>query len=387
MSIILISLIALLLVIVLVPQRIRFALNQTFAFLVIPFRDLSMVTGNYIFNYPNRSRRLLNSSGISESPYFGKAIGTIIITAVTLISIFADLELIILTLSGVLQVQKGMAITEFLALKPAECMAIALIGGVAMLGILFFDYFKQTLLPDNMIWGQKIRKIVMYISAIMLVLGLISMGLLAKYRSNAAELAISSNIEGIENKAAGSDTENSEVSYLKSAEQTFIRTYLFVYIALLTLVNGIMGFLALSPFFGLFICFLLALLLIPIGVIFFFSNMMDRLITLLFNISVAVFNVIQGVFNGLSNIMNRLLNIDDTVAEENFVQETNPNEIQRGFTTRQAQMDHNINQNQPQQEQQDRTENIDNQPYEDQSRQQAEEAVTNAGFNPLEEGR
>lgn len=386
MSITLIALIVLFTIIILVPQRIRFALNEIFAFLVIPFRDLSSVTGGYIFNYPNRSRRMLNSAGILQPPYFGKAIGTIIVTAVTFISLMADLELVILTLEGVGIGEKGKSIVSLMPLKPAECMSIALIGGAAMLGILFFDHFKPVLLPDTMVWPEKIGKAVMLTSAIMLIGAVIAMGALAKFRASTIDVTINKNISTMteinQNPEVPGDMDNVVLSDLNSPLQSHIRTYLFVYIALLTLVNGILGFLVLSPFSGLFLCFLLGVFLIPVGVIYFISNMMERLITLMFNISVAVFNVIQGVFNGLSRIVNDKLNIDDTVQQENDTGETQADERQRGFTAHQPQPvnDTNPNQTHPQEEHQDRNENHAN---DDQPHQQDEEVTDDPGFNPI----
>lgn len=334
MSTISIFLIVLLIIIVLVPQRLRFALNQVFAFLVIPFRDLSTVTGNYIFNYPDRSRRLLNSAGISQPPYFGKSVGTLIVTAVTIISIMADLELVILTLEGVGIGESGDSLAALMPLKPAVCMAIALIGGAAMLGILFFDYFKPVLLPDNMVWPPEVAKKVMLTAAVMLIGAVIAMGVLAKFRSNIVN-AENDNVAAVTeftgNPGAAGAIDSLDSSTLNSSEQSYIRTYLFVYIALLTLVNGILGFLVLSPFSGLLTCLLLAVLLIPVGVAFFISNMMDRLITLLFRIFVAVFNVIQGLFNGLTTLLNEPLGIADTVEEAPDEAGATPDEAQPGF--------------------------------------------------------
>lgn len=391
MSVTLIALIMLLAVIILVPQRIRFALNEMFAFLDTPFRDLSAVTGGYIFNYPNRSRRILNSAGISNPPYFGKAIGTIIVTAVTLISLMADLELVILTLEGVGIGEKGKEIVSLMPLKPAECMAIALIGGAAMLGIVFFDYFRPVLLPDTMVWSRNIGKVLMLISAVMLIGAVIALGALAKFRASTIDYTIDKNISTMteinQNPDASDDMDNAALSGLNSPLQSYIRTYLFVYIALLTLVNGILGFLVLSPFSGLFICFLLAILLAPVAVIYFISNMMHRLITLMFNIFVAVFNVIQGVFNGLSSIMIRIFNIDDTVQERNDAGEAEAGGGQGVGPVQEPQPLNNTNPNQPE-PQEDRHDRNENHPHDNQPHPPDEGVANGPGdpfdpFNPI----
>ena len=122
-----------------VPKRMHFWINQLFASLWTPLRELENICRNYVDGFPDRCKRMLKSGGITSPPFAQKCFGTVFIFLVTGLSVLADLELIILTLQGMNMdgVDGGtISITGF---SPSVLMGIVLMCGAAMMGLLVLE--------------------------------------------------------------------------------------------------------------------------------------------------------------------------------------------------------------------------------------------------------
>ena len=78
MLLLLIAFAAVLLLLVLVPNRIRAFLNQVFALIVTPARDTAMLTLRYLSGFPRWSANIMSAGGIAPPHLFSKMIDTII---------------------------------------------------------------------------------------------------------------------------------------------------------------------------------------------------------------------------------------------------------------------------------------------------------------------
>jgi hypothetical protein len=235
----------------------------------------------------------------------------VIIFFITALSLIADLDLIVLTLQAIGLGSGKKGVLASIGFNPADCIALALIGGAAMMGILFMEYWMPGWLPDSMTKSKTICKVLMALSAVMLVFAMIAVGQLAKVRAEASDISEAQLAEMINGGQLASDSIADSPLTKPGA-----RTYLFIFISVLTLINSVIGVFVFPSVVMILVCLFLATLLVPIGIVSFVTNLLDRLVTLLFNFCLAILNIVQGLLNGPNKKLGPLAKVDDSLPQE-----------------------------------------------------------------------
>jgi len=317
-----------------------------------------------------------------------RAIGSLMILSITIICILADLDMIILSLDAMgLGSGKGGIFTS-LGINPADAMGIALIGSSIVWGALLLDIFGiTTWIPENLIENAAFRKVILIIGVSMILLATVALAGLASYRFS------SINFDEAEMENITNLNLNPNEITLMTSEKSGIVHFIFVFISIFTLLTSIIGAILLPSALLVIVCILLGILMSPVAICFFIFNLFDRLVTLLFNITLAAFNLLTGIFNGLSQVLQKKLNVDDTVEdlpEETQNQDTSPllfpsrvnsgnenRELRREVTTQNSEITHA----QSDTEQNDVDEQIDENNQE--APLDVPQGFDESGFNPL----
>lgn len=307
------------LAIIAVPNKLRFLINQAFATLVIPFRELSRLCLDYIENISDRCKRVLQSGGISGPPYSQKFFGTIFIFVVTSVSIVADLTLIIITLQALNLESEGGKEVVLLGFSPATLMGIMLFAGAAMQGLILLDYYAPGTLPDSLASHRKLLKWIKNISILLLAGAVLAVGILGYYRADAVSQSDKEIEEELKKKDNPKEIE-AEIDELRRTTQVF----LYVFLAVLALHNGILGVFAFPAFLMLPVCGFLYLMVIPAGFLRFISYAIDCLISLGYRIFVAVLGVLTGLTKPLNKITEKWDIFDNTIEGEETPPRSDP---------------------------------------------------------------
>lgn len=317
-----------LITVIAVPNRLRFWINQTFATIWIPIRELDNVCEKYAEDCPVRAKRMLESGGIEKPPYATKFFGTVFIFVVTVISVLADLELVILTLMSMNMEGKETEIVSFTGLSPSVLMAVVLMSGAAMMGILVLERYIPGMMPDSMAKNKTLTKAFMIISGILLIGALIAVAMLGYIRATTVSQSDAEIVKMIENSGS-----TSEIEQQISQDQSVIEMFIFMFISILSLVNGILGVLVFPAFLMIVAYGLLYITLLPVRLLKLISFTVDCIVSLLYRILIAGLNVIVGLTKGLNKIAQKKGPFDDTVeGEESPPRADPPVEWQTGQT-------------------------------------------------------
>lgn len=302
-------------IIILLPQRSRRFLTQFFLFLVTPFRDLASCCGQYMDNLSSNGQKLLKCAGI-QSSYFTRAVGSMIVFTITLICLFADLEIIVLSLDA-MGLGNGMeGLFTSIGLNPADAMGIALIGASVVWGAVLMDIFKVTKwLPESFIENPLFNKALLYIGIAIISLSLIALVGLASYRYNSLSLSEA------ELSNLGSNDQGGFELALLSAEKSTLILSIFIIISVSMLMTSIVGFSLLPTVKMVLACVALVIFLIPVVLFFALGKLFESLITLLYNIVLSFFNILIGLSNGVNQQLRKLTRVDDSIDDDEQVAE------------------------------------------------------------------
>lgn len=305
-------------VIILVPQRLRAFLNQFFALLVTPPRELALICSNYLSNYSSMNRRLLQKAGINNN-YLQQSIGSLFAFATAVLSILADIDMVILSLEA-MNLGNGTAKGIFLSMgvSPAALLTISLLSAITFWGIVCLDAFGVThWLPETFLKNenQKFSNFVKWLSVGIIAFGVVTLIAIAAFRFTA--MKTNSTMAALDN-----------ADWSQLTQIPFQVLIVFAFMSVLTLITAIAGAMVMPAVVMLVLVLLLAITLIPTAVGYFIGNLLDRMITLLFNVFISLFNIIEGLFAGLSRFIKRVGRINDSVEEPEEPpaneQQTNP---------------------------------------------------------------
>jgi hypothetical protein len=285
--------------ITLAPNRFRQMITEFFYTLIIPFRHISPACRRLTDNFRERSGSVLNSAGIGQ-PIILKAAGTVLATAVAVVSVVVELELLVLTFSALgLGGSDDASLPAFLQLLNAStATAIALVASEALWGIVLLDALGLTNLLPLDIHSRK--WIFVTVAAILILAGLYMVVLMAEVRSEALSASPAS---GMMNATTTYDGPEADVYYR-----------IYAVTGTMVLMSALLG-LSLLPatltVLGVILYALLALLALVVA---YCCGLLDAFISGLWTFCLAGFSWATGLFNGPASWLRAKLAVDDTIS-------------------------------------------------------------------------
>jgi len=301
------------LVSVIVPNRVRFLLMRLFSLPMVPIRWIAGACRYYLRNAVNWSRYLLSRVGIQEN-FLTQGVGTIVVFGVALISVLADIIMLVLTLEGMgFSVDKNGSLFKLLSkIPPGYAVATALIGGATLFGILVLDFYApEKFFPHRLDKKTAFGKVICYTSAIMFGLSIVIFILLGvqRYDFLTASTAVPVTLSTDE------DIENNEE--IPTVEKSATLLALLIFIALSTLIAGVIGSTSLPAFLIIGMVLLVLGFTAPSGIAYFITAMVDGVITVLFNLLIAVHGIMATLFARCRDfILRQIGGQDPTIGED-----------------------------------------------------------------------
>jgi len=219
---------------ILVPTRFRYLINDIFNFLLTPVRVIQRYSGTFWQNLTRWCKKILSLSNIKKN-HMMQALACVFFTAVAFISVLADLEIVVLTLQALGVAGESLELDYFVDL--ASAMAISMMGGLTLFGIIALDSFHITKwlpLPfEESEWSSKTMAV---ISIFIIVGGIVTLGYMAKYRAE----ALSKPVELSELVDKQRIDTSSSVQSIEGETKTTV-ALLFTFISVVSLLTAIAG--------------------------------------------------------------------------------------------------------------------------------------------------
>ncbi len=294
------------LVTILAPRRTRYLLTQIFTLPLTPFRDLAEITSTFMARLPGRISALLEHGGIHNNR-FVKAVGALVTVGITALCVVADLDLTILTFSAFGLANKIPSLVEAIHMNPADAGALALLGCMTIWGIVLLDASGKTEWLPIALHTEASKCLVVLTATAILASGITVLILVSRFRADML-------VEGAALQSGGLSLSGGE-----DPAQFLMASYhrplflLLAYLTAVTILTSIIGLACLPAALVVLFCAVLALLLVPCGILHFIGRLGDRMVTVAYNIALAVFDLIVGALAGLSRVLSRMFGSDDNV--------------------------------------------------------------------------